>query len=389
MRKCSICGEEKSDENFYTPVSRRCKSCLNKRQSEKVYAKNLKLYPDIEGEIWKWVVGFENLYRISNLARIRSEVYGGRRGKILNQRKGTNGYNIVLVKNGEKKCFSVSTLVAEAFLEKPCEYSHIIHIDGDTFNNCLSNLKYSDIEVNNDYLSIRNMPRVKHLYEEKQVSIKLPLVNSERWLSLLDIEGEKWKDIESFEGEYLVSNCGRVKSKSRVINGRFINEKILRCVNVLGYWKVNIHKKQYAVHRLVAISFIDNPNNLPFINHKDENTGNNFVFVNDDGTINIEKTNLEWCDCKYNLNYGNCKSKMRRARLVNPTMCKPTVCFCKKDFIIKVFNNQRDASNYTGVGYDSISRSCNHTNRFLTVKGYWFRKLSEVQEKLEFYNKYI
>ena len=66
---------------------------------------------------------------------------------------------------------------------------------------------------------------------------------------------------------------------------------------------INLHKdgkqKSYRTHRLVAQAFIDNPNNLPEINHKDEDKTNNNV------------DNLEWCDSKYNHNYGTWREKRR------------------------------------------------------------------------------
>ena len=64
--------------------------------------------------------------------------------------------------------------------------------------------------------------------------------------------------------------------------------------NYLGvYLYQNNIRKFMTIHRLVALAFIDNPNNYPQINHKDENTKNNCV------------ENLEWCSVKYNSNYGN------------------------------------------------------------------------------------
>ena len=63
------------------------------------------------------------------------------------------------------------------------------------------------------------------------------------------------------------------------------------------------NRKTYSVHRLVAITFIPNPNDLPIINHKDEDKTNNNV------------NNLEWCTSKYNSNYGNIKIKQRLAKL--------------------------------------------------------------------------
>lgn len=156
-------------------------------------------------------------------------------------------------------------------------------------------------------------------------------VNSPRWLSLEDFEGEVWKDIPDYEGLYVVSNYGRIKSLERKIpcKGRgnsnsyvFVHEKIKSYGdNGHGYCITSLYKsnksKMFYVHRLVAQAFIPNPLNLPSVNHKDEDKRNNCVCFNNDGSICIEKTNLEWCTYLYNNMYGTAKARMKKTRIKN------------------------------------------------------------------------
>lgn len=96
---------------------------------------------------------------------------------------------------------------------------------------------------------------------------------------------EIWKDIPGYEGLYQASNLGRIKSLL------FNKEKILKAwVQNTGYLTVSLNNKKFSLHRLIAKTFIENPNNYPIINHKDGNKLNNKV------------ENLEWCTYKHNLN---------------------------------------------------------------------------------------
>jgi hypothetical protein len=111
---------------------------------------------------------------------------------------------------------------------------------------------------------------------------------------------EEWKNIEGYEG-YQVSNEGRVKSL------KYGKEKILKGVkNSSGYLYVGLYQdgKQVfkRVHRLVAEAFLENPQNLLEVNHKDEDKANNHV------------DNLEWCSSKYNANYGTRNQRSAEAR---------------------------------------------------------------------------
>ena len=121
---------------------------------------------------------------------------------------------------------------------------------------------------------------------------------------------EIWKDVVGYEGLYQVSNLGNVKSLPRCIEWkgsiRHQPERLLKPANNgKGYLRVclckNGKEKHCRVHRLVASAFIYNPNNLPEVNHIDENKTNNCV------------DNLEWCDHEYNINYGTHNQRIAEA----------------------------------------------------------------------------
>ena len=120
--------------------------------------------------------------------------------------------------------------------------------------------------------------------------------------------GEDWRDIPGYEGLYQVSSFGNVRSLDRVVRSRWGSDMIRRGVllkqgnrPLTGYPFVVLCRDgvntYYSVHRLVAASFVENPNQFPEVNHKDENTLNNY------------SENLEWCTSKYNKNYGQRNEK--------------------------------------------------------------------------------
>lgn len=100
------------------------------------------------------------------------------------------------------------------------------------------------------------------------------------------------RDIPGFGGHYVVSQDGdiyRVLKKGY----RLIHPKVTRCSYIYAQLHVDGKKKGIMVHRAVALAYLPNPDNLPEVNHKDEDKTNNSV------------DNLEWCTREYNLNYGS------------------------------------------------------------------------------------
>lgn len=102
---------------------------------------------------------------------------------------------------------------------------------------------------------------------------------------------EEWKPIIGYEGLYVVSNAGQIRNSKGEIKKSQVKKDKHTNYREISLWKNGTHKR-FLVHRLVAIAFIPNPQNLPIINHKDQDGTNNFV------------DNLEWCDHSYNNTYN-------------------------------------------------------------------------------------
>lgn len=165
---------------------------------------------------------------------------------------------------------------------------------------------------------------------------------------------EEWRNIKGFEGYYQVSNFGRVRSLDRKIYHPYdrvmtsYKGKIMKAsTRNKGYLGICLTKgnkqKSFLIHRLVAEAFIPNPNGYSQVNHIDENKKNNRV------------DNLEWCDCKYNVNYGSCIENMKNTRTNNTYNQRPVKCL--ETGII--YHNSNEAERKTGYKARSIRAVCN------------------------------
>ena len=177
---------------------------------------------------------------------------------------------------------------------------------------------------------------------------------------------EIWKAIPDYEGYYEVSNTGKIRSVTRTIiykNGavhNFIGKELKQDIEKnQGYYRICLNKngikKTFKVHRLVALAFIPNPDNLPFVNHKDENKLNNNV------------DNLEWCTAEYNINYGT------RTERQSLSTTNHQVVMCDKDTHepIKEFFNSRVAAEYFNGNTSNILKVI--SGRGNSAYGYWWK----------------
>lgn len=146
---------------------------------------------------------------------------------------------------------------------------------------------------------------------------------------------EEWRPVVGFEGLYEVSSLGNVKS---LCAGRWKSTMMRKPVpDVHGYQTVNLKKdgkyKNVKIHRLVAMAFLDNPNEWPEVNHKDEDKTNNRV------------ENLEWCTRQYNQNYNDHQK----------IYYKPVIQLSDDGRVIKEYESIKAACEATGILASCIS----------------------------------
>lgn len=119
------------------------------------------------------------------------------------------------------------------------------------------------------------------------------------------MEQEIWLPLPGFNGKYLASSFGRIRSVysiSKHGKKRLTGTILKPCINRRGYYALKLSKKTYKVHRLIALTFHENPLNKPQVNHKDLNQLNN------------RSDNLEWATAKENTNHAQLNGRMPMGR---------------------------------------------------------------------------
>ena len=195
---------------------------------------------------------------------------------------------------------------------------------------------------------------------------------------------EIWRDIKGYKGLYQVSNTGRVKSLERTVwnnKGYYktVPERILKGRKTrVGYLRVQLYKNNKAkncyVHRLVAQAFLENIDNLPEVNHIDENKQNNCI------------ENLEWCSHSYNNTYNDkakkagkkIAKKLRGRKLSEETIKKlsesrkrkPVYSIDKESGLTTYWESTMEASRQLRIDQCSVVRCCQGKRK--SAKGFYF-----------------
>lgn len=122
----------------------------------------------MEKEIWKPIEGYEEIYQVSNLGRLKSFFLDKEKGKILKTYVARRGYEMCELR---RKDYSVHRLVANAFIANPNNYPYINHIDGVKINNNISNLEWCSAGMNNKH-AVKNGLRKKTYFKSSILIIK-------------------------------------------------------------------------------------------------------------------------------------------------------------------------------------------------------------------------
>ena len=197
---------------------------------------------------------------------------------------------------------------------------------------------------------------------------------------------EEWRtavyDGIVYEGLYKVSNLGKILSLNYKNTGKA--ELLNPGTNTNGYLQVHLRKngeyKKCYVHRLIAETFLPNPENKPEVNHKiegDEGKKINMVFFNKDGTIDKEKSTIEWVTRKENCNYGTRNERSGKTR-TNGKLSKRVIQLSLSGELIREWDSTMECGR-NGFNQGHVSACCCGEEK--THKGFRWMYYDDYKEK--------
>jgi hypothetical protein len=320
-------------------------------------------------ENWKKIDGFDN-YEVSSFGNVKN----CKTSRVLKAYNRGGYYCVGLSKNSKLVTFDVHRLVARSFIENAENKPHVNHKDKNSLNNNIQNLewvtnkencihrsagvkqttnqnleiyrinpntneilqKYNSIEDGAKWIVEQNLTK-NFNSARSSISCNIrEIYNSAfgfKWKKVEqnELENEEWKEViidnQKIEG-YYVSSLGRFKNKKGVIMKDYKPHHS-------GYIYLRVNIKKYALHRLIAQTFIPNLENKPFVNHIDGDKTNNSV------------SNLEWCTCSEN-NLHNHKIRLTKGNT------RKIIQYDLEMNEIKKFDKILDASKQLNICYSSI-----------------------------------
>lgn len=317
-------------------------------------------------EIWRRIVidGIVFDYEVSNLGRIKSlkwrgqgkEVgYGSLCEDIGYMRKGL--FYTDENENKKSKTYFVHRLVAIMFIPNIDNKPFVDHLDTEKTNNRVDNLRWTTPQENSNNPNTKNNKskilkgRVNRKLKDEE---KYPYVTEE------DILVEEWKSINGYEGIYEISNMGRVKGLGfKRDGGKKYKEGLVQpSIDKNGYQTVVLidrsgKSKKYIIHRLVAIHFVDNPNNYKIVDHINTNRADNRHF------------NLRWVTYKENMNNDKTKENLSKS------LKKSVIVLDRNGNIISNELGVEETAEYIGVSKRTLTNllKTNHLYRANVCNG--------------------
>jgi len=380
-RECVLLKRSKTNnENFgWEPKYHLNKRVvIDKKEIQEPNEKDIEIWKDLPQDL------LLSKYQVSNLGRIKNK----RTQYILTQNPRKDGYvsNSLLLDDNTWKSIYAHILIARTFIDNPENKPTVNHINIKRDDNRVINLEWAtnaeqsfkenknkyttsgksinQYDLDNNFIKTWN----KAIDAENELNINrkniLKVLKGDRkqsggfiWkYNIIDtsIENEIWKEcpLGNNYDKVLTSNLGRVKVKDNSSYGTLRKN---------GYCDIKVFNnkekkyKSFRVHRLVCLTFLENSENKPFVNHKDDNRSNNKL------------ENLEWMTNKENVNHSlnlnNRVKENKRSKIV--VQIEPIT-----NKVIREFQSISIASKETKANYNSISWCCKKFRGQVYAGGY-------------------